>query len=431
MRKLFPVLIILTLLLSCSPTRQLQREIGRQISSEAFEKSFTGFMVYDPAEQKVLYDQNSGKYFTPASNMKLFTYYAGLKFLEDSIPALHYSITNDSLIFWGTGDPSFLYPGLPKSNVLNFLKSRKEKLFYLSPTFSEKALGPGWSWDDYNSYYSAEKSAFPIYGNLVVFKNSSEGKFPKAHPGYFGNKLELVENESEQVIRDPDSNVFRFSPNFRKRTTEQIIPFKYSEEIFVQLLKDTLGKPLELLPSKPINLSKSQTLYSIPADSLYKQMLQESDNFVAEQLLMIVAGKISDSLQSKTAISQTLEQLKEIPDKPNWVDGSGLSRYNLVTPRSLVFLLEKIAREVPQQNLFSLFPAGGKNGTLQNSFLSTEPFVFAKTGTLRNNYSLSGYLITRKGKVLIFSFMNNNYPGSSATIRMEMEKILRNIHNRY
>lgn len=432
MKRFFTAFIILFGLISCSPTRQLQKDVLRQITSEAFEKSFTGFMVYDPREQKVLFEHNSHKYFTPASNIKLFTYYAGLKFLGDSIPALKYVVQNDSLIFWGTGDPSLLYSELPESKVLSFLKTRDEKLFYLPPTITENAFGPGWAWDDYNSYYSAERSAFPIFGNLVAFKNSSDAILPEAYPGFFGNKLQMVESDSEKIERDQDSNIFRYSSNFRKRTTAQTVPFKYSEEIFLQLLKDTLQKPVALLKIKPANLPEPKTIYSIPADSLYQQMLQQSDNFVAEQLLLVISGKISDSLQTKTAIRRTLEQhLYDLPDKPNWVDGSGLSRYNLVTPRSLVHLLKKIADEVPQQKLLSLFPAGGRQGTLQNSFLADEPFVFAKTGSLRNNYSLSGYLITQKRKLLIFSFMNNNYPGSSAEIKLEMEKILRNIYRSY
>jgi D-alanyl-D-alanine carboxypeptidase/D-alanyl-D-alanine-endopeptidase (penicillin-binding protein 4) len=222
MRKFFPVLISLAVLASCSSTRQLEKEVTRLISPEAFEQSFTGLMVYDPIERKVLFEQNSQKYFTPASNMKLFTFYAGLKFLNDSIPALEYSIKNDSLIFWATRDPSFLNSNLPDSNVLNFLKSRNENLFYLPPSFSEKVLGPGWSWDDYNSYYSAERSAFPIFGNTVIFRHFSDTKPPQVDPAFFGSKLELVENNSEQIIRDPDSNTFRYSPYFRKRKTEQI-----------------------------------------------------------------------------------------------------------------------------------------------------------------------------------------------------------------
>ena len=121
--------------------------------------------------------------------------------------------------------------------------------------------------------------------------------------------------------------------------------------------------------------------------------------------------------------------LSDLPDEPKWADGSGLSRYNLLTPRSLVALLDKIQEELPRERLLSIFPAGGVSGTLRTDYRNGDkPYVYAKTGTLRNNHCLSGYLLTRKGRFLIFSFMNNNFTTSTSAIRKEMEKVLRQVY---
>jgi D-alanyl-D-alanine carboxypeptidase/D-alanyl-D-alanine-endopeptidase (penicillin-binding protein 4) len=173
-------------------------------------------------------------------------------------------------------------------------------------------------------------------------------------------------------------------------------------------------------------------LFSIHLDSLYRVMMQESDNFIAEQLLLMCANVLSDSLKPEIAIDfMKKNHLADLPDEPIWVDGSGLSRYNLFTPRSIVKLWQKIWETVPQDRLFPLLATGGVNGTIRKWYSADKPFIFGKTGSLSNNHCLSGFLVTKKGKVLIFSFMNSNYTASTNAIRRNMQDILRNIYEHY
>ena len=162
-------------------------------------------------------------------------------------------------------------------------------------------------------------------------------------------------------------------------------------------------------------------------------MMQESDNFLAEQLLLLVADQISVTLNSKKARDFFLEMsLSDLRDPPRWVDGSGLSRYNLCTPASLVHVLFKLYKQLPRNRLFSLLPAGGSSGTLKDWYAGEDkPYVYAKSGTLGNNYNLSGYLITRKGKVLIFSFMNNHFRKPTSEIKGQMQAYLEWLRDTY
>lgn len=105
------------------------------------------------------------------------------------------------LLFFGAREILLFYKELPESKVLDFLKTRNVKLFYLPPSFSEKALGPGWEWDNYNDNYSAEKSAFPIFGNTGTFRKSSDGKISEAFPGYFVSKMELTQDDFNHIER--------------------------------------------------------------------------------------------------------------------------------------------------------------------------------------------------------------------------------------
>lgn len=418
---------ILFLTGSCSPGRYLTREVVRL---EEELKEHTGFLLYDPITKKKLVEYHSNRYFTPASNTKIFTFYTSLKLLGDSVVSVKYIQRGDSLIFWGAGDASFLYANVYDSRRLfDFLSASSQKLFFSSSNFQTETMGPGWAWDDYPFYYSAERSPFPVYGNLVNVKKDSSRFF--FNPTYF--QLHFTSASAPRgdktILRDIDSNHLTYYPGNGKRTS-WAIPFRYSDDLVAELLSDTLKRKVELT-DMPLP-AEAKILRSVPIDSLLRVMMQDSDNFVAEQLLLQCAAMVSDTLKPEIAISYAKENfLSDLPDEPQWVDGSGLSRYNLFTPRTIVALWEKIYHEVPQQRLFPLLATGGKSGTLKNFYKAREPYVYGKTGTLSNNHSLSGYLLTRKGKVLIFSMMNNNYIVPTSEVRGRMEKILSTIHERY
>ena len=118
-----------------------------------------------------------------------------------------------------------------------------------------------------------------------------------------------------------------------------------------------------------------------------------------------------------------------MPSQLTWRDGSGLSRYNLLTPRSMVTILDKMYQEYDIERILTLFPTGGKSGTLRNWYKGNPPYIFAKTGTMSNKHCLSGYIKTKEGKTLIFSFMHNNYIGSSSQVKREMEKVFKFIRD--
>ena len=432
----FFIISILVVLSSCSATKRISKDFDDNFQkSEAFKKGVVGFMVYDPKSGNVLYEHNSEKNFTPASNTKLFTFYTGLKILGDSVPALKYGIHNDSLVFKGTGDPTFLYKEFPDSEVLEFFEKRNEKLFYVLPSFTEEFFGPGWAWDDYNWYYSIERGDFPIYGNFVKFTFEPGKSIPDVDPSYFDKFIELdstYTGKTSLAIRNLYGNKFVFQHNLESIGRVQEVPFKYSPELAVELLSDTLNKPVKIIKEVPERFMPLTTLYSVPSDSIYKRMLQESDNFIAEQILLMSAEKISDTLKTQIAIDHMKKKyLQTLPDEINWVDGSGLSTYNLFTPRTIVKLLEMISKEVPWERLLKLLPAGGESGTIKNFYKAETPYVFAKTGTLSNTHTLSGYLRTKKGKILIFSFMNDNYTISTSRLKEEMEKVIKTVHENF
>jgi D-alanyl-D-alanine carboxypeptidase/D-alanyl-D-alanine-endopeptidase (penicillin-binding protein 4) len=391
-----------------------------------------GFMLYDPSSQKTLLEHKSSHYFTPASNTKIFTLYTGLQLLGDSVPAIRYKVSGDSLIFWGMGDPSFLYKNVFQNDrVVSFLANSKQQLYFSESNFQTDRFGVGWSWDDYNYDYSPERSSLPIYGNLISVSENEAAKL-SVWPVYFSNQVVNGPNRKKQgeVIRDVNSNQLTFFPGEEKLKDTIDIPFQVDEELVAELLGDTLDKTVTEVD---IPLPKDAVLLrSIPVDSLYKVMMQESDNFIAEQILLMSAALLSDTLKPEIAIDYMEKNfLTDLPDKPVWTDGSGLSRFNLFTPRSIAKLWEKIDKQIPRERLFALLAVGGKSGTLKNSYKADPPYIFGKTGTLSNNHSLSGFVLTKKGKTLIFSCMSANYVMPTSEVRKRMEAIMKVIHDKY
>lgn len=412
--------VLLFLITACSTTKKIEKNISEQNEKETF---FKGLVVFDPALNKELINYNGEKYFTPASNTKLFTFYAAYKTFKDSVAGLHYYRNADSLVIRGTADPSLLY-GFEESKTLPFLRSVRQNIYVIDENIDEAVFGEGWAWDDYTYNYMVEKNLFPIYGNFVSINKT--GQSVSAVPSFFSKQIEV--NNQQQQRRSAADNTFFVKSGEEFKNKE--VPFKTSNQLVADLLSETLNKKVTVIPSD--YKKELKPFYSVAYDSLYKQMLVISDNFIAEQLMLQVGKELSGKYSVEEGIAQALKTyMADIPQKPRWTDGSGLSRYNLFTPESMVYLLKKMYSEIPREKLFSYFPVSGRSGTLKNSFKNAKPFIYAKTGTLSNNFNLSGYLITKKGKVLIFSYMNNHYMGSSSDRKAEMENVFQELYEKY
>jgi D-alanyl-D-alanine carboxypeptidase/D-alanyl-D-alanine-endopeptidase (penicillin-binding protein 4) len=431
--KLFYQAIIFFLLfgiVSCTTNRPLSRSAYQSLDqliaeSPVFSKSFTGFALYDPETKKFLYQQYADKYFTPASNTKIYTLYTALEVLGDSLPVLQYQRQGDSLVVWGTGNPMFLSDLFPEFREgYNFLSDQSGTLYLCFDNYHDRVYGSGWAWDDYPYAYQTHKSAFPIYSNLVRFAHDSLSGKMQVYPRFFERYLQLDETLPEArpiTTRDFSGNAFRYNMNAdTNRVVDRFMPFDYTPSLAAALLGDTLGRLVQLGCVEP---TQKQTLNIPMPDTLLRRLMYESDNFVAEQLLLMAAGNVLDTLETRKIIAYAKDSLfADSPDALAWYDGSGLSRYNLFTPRTTVFVLEKLFQALPQERLFDLFATGKQEGTIRNWY---GPYIHAKTGTIRNKHCLSGYLVGNSGKVYIFSFMHNQYLGSSSPLKVEMEKVLR------
>lgn len=422
MKKILIYAFLCLLLIGCiGVKKRLQKTTEQLFSSAFYDNQFTGFLLFNPKTNDTILNYNSRKYFTPASNTKIYTLFTALQLLPDSIPALKYISRNDTLYVQGTGDPTLFHSYFTSSKIPSFLESA-DYIKLNTNNLQDEILGPGWAWDDYDYYYQPERSSFPLFGNVVTLSNSS---MLNAVPSYFKDSVIPI---SYAKNRDLNKNRFYFSSS-RKDTLE--VPFKTDSALTKKLLECALNRDIDIIPKMPD--SELKIKYSVPTDSVLKRMMHESDNFLAEQLLILASSTLSDTLSAKRAQDYMLQnQLADLKQPPRWVDGSGLSRYNLFTPESLVAILHKMYLDVPKERLFTLFPAGGQSGTLASVYHGNgEPYIYAKSGSLGNVYCLSGYLITKSGKTLVFSFMNNHFQLPSSEIKEKMQGMLETIRDTY
>ncbi len=449
---LFLLSCLLLALTSCSISKQVSKKANNILFKDsAISQGHIGISIYEPSTGKYWYEHNADKYFVPASNTKLFSLYAGMKYLEDSLVGLRYENQNTAINIVGTGDPTFLHPDFKNQPVFDFLKRSGQVNYLLDgslPRFFPS--GRGWPWDDYASDYATERSALPIYGNLAKFFMQGD-TLAVSPPTFFTSHL-LWKNGTLRngvgpwfnIERPFENNDFHTvgSPSMyraKQKFTSQSVPFRtisnatggFAKQTFLQLLEDTLDVKIGDWSYLHAHTKLPNVVYSQPSDSLFKPMMHRSDNFFAEQTLLMASNEKLGYMSDRDMIDTLLKtDLKDIQQKPKWVDGSGLSRYNLFTPQSFVYILNKMKEEFGWERMKNILPTGGE-GTISSYYKRDAGFIFAKTGTLSNNCALSGYLITKKNKVLIFSVLANNYQTSASPVRRAVEKFLQDIRDKY
>ena len=150
-------------------------------------------------------------------------------------------------------------------------------------------------------------------------------------------------------------------------------------------------------------LDNYQVLNSDDVDEIYSIILKKSDNLISESLAANISFRVNDTISVNKGLDIIENSFKKsISNQMELFDGSGLSRYNLITPEALVTSLERIYLSIGLERVKRIFP---KNFIIEDN----EDFVWGKSGTLKNNYNYSGYIITNKGKQYVFSIMINHF----------------------
>lgn len=469
MRRYFFGFFIALLLSSCSVSKQLAKSAKAIVLKDsALVNAHVGITVYDPSAGKYLYDYQGDKYFVPASNTKLPTCYAAMKYLGDSLPGIKYAIGTGIvirdpiklLVIEPTGDPGFLHEDFSSQPVFEFLKTKladeKYRVAIMDTAWKDQALGSGWSWSDFESDYMAERNSFPVFGNVLNVKIDEKSGLLKTQSTYF-DSIVNKENVSLggqwpnriRVSRKLGTNDFVIQPASRPLSSQKITFATEGNQSTAKVLQTLFGtesfgtvvlndrdqrvysNSIASGESELFGITNWNTIYSRPTDSLLKNMMHRSDNFYAEQSLLMVSNRLLSIMNDSRIIDTLLKtSLKDLPQPPRWVDGSGLSRYNLFSPRDFVTILNKMRNEFGMERMKTIL-ATGNEGTLEGLYIKDSGYIFAKTGTLSGVVALSGFVYTKKNRLLIFSMLVNNHRGSATAVRKAYQKFIQGIRENY
>jgi D-alanyl-D-alanine carboxypeptidase/D-alanyl-D-alanine-endopeptidase (penicillin-binding protein 4) len=429
---------------ACNPSHFLAQKANRQLLQQKdLLRAHIGISIYDPSKARYLYNHQADKYFVPASNTKLFSLYAGMKILGDSLVGIRYIERTDAVLLFPSGDPTLLHPDYPKQPVIDFLKSIEKKIYIAGTAWQEEAFGSGWSWDDYNDPYMVERSPLPIYGNLIRWVQEKQGQEKQdlqldPSPTIYSVpevdwKVRFSADTTAKrffVKRKKDENIFEITEGDEKYKFQDVPFVTYGLASGLQLLKDTVGKEFNLLSVGSVMTTAigiPGIIYTQPSDSLYRPMMFRSDNFFAEQTLLMASNERIGVMNDKRMIDTLLHtSLKDLPQTPVWVDGSGLSRYNLFTPMDFIWLLNKMRIEFGMERMKAILPTGG-SGTLSTYYKQDSGYIYAKTGSLSGVIALSGYLVTQQKRLLLFSVLVNNFKGNPGDVRRAVAGFLHDL----
>ncbi len=415
-----------------------------------------GIEVVDLATGRCLYQRNQDRYFIPASNMKLFSEAAALMILGPDYHFTNQLSTDASQLQQGVLDGS-LYLHLPGDpsldhNRLATLISKLKKWgitrilgdIVIDSGYAEVDIyPPGWVKKDLDYSYGAPVAPLIMDRNRLTVTVNPAGRADQAAVVEVIDPSGTVQIENQVMTRSPKAHCgidFSMTKENYLRVRgcigagqwairQQVAirnPFLYAQGLLQHQLKENnihlkgtiiLGK----LPSRSMLVAKDT---SRPITQLMADTLKPSDNLYADSMFLHSAAKLFGKpvnwYEAESVLKKFLQHQTGIAlGKATLLDGSGLSRKDLLTPHQTVSLLRFLHDRFPlSYEYIAALPVSGRDGTLQRRFKTSRQrdLVRAKTGTMAGVVTLSGYLSTANAHTLAFAIFINNRPGTKLTI---------------
>lgn len=419
--------------------------LSQAISKISPRHSQIALLAMDMSNNQVIYSQQAETLFIPASTQKLLTAVSAVAQLG---PDFRYvtQLWTDAPIRKGhiagsaylrfSGDPTLTQADL-KAIFANLVKqgiNRIDGHLYLLGDKQEQMQAPGWVWDDLGICFAAPVSSYIINQNCVYgqFSPSSTSKPSQVslRAGSYGVKISSDAVFDQKASREfCQLDMVRLGQNnYHLRGCypggEAIPlaiavsdPFKFAQDNLTSLLKGemSLAGKVQLGTSLPQKAKLIASHSSAPLPELLETMLLKSDNLIADSLFKQLGKSYFKTQGSFTngaaAMQRILTNLGIDLSNANIVDGSGLSRYNLLNAKQLAAVLALIHQDSRFSPLITSLPQAGISGTLRYRMGYNKPplkqQIFAKTGSMQGVSNLAGFIRLPQHNDTLFVILEN------------------------
>jgi D-alanyl-D-alanine carboxypeptidase/D-alanyl-D-alanine-endopeptidase (penicillin-binding protein 4) len=431
---------------------EMRNQIDELYDQPLFRSAIAAIEVVDLEDGKTVYRKNDRLLTTPASNVKLYTTAAALLFLGEDyefatelryMGEIYDSVLYGDVYVVGGMDPDLTFEDIQTlAREIADLGVKEIRGDLLADVSAMDSLfwGEGWMWDDDPSTDSPYLTPLTVNDNATLVR-----VFPIKEDSALGVEIvpaaSCIEVENRSFARMTPMEELEVTRDYINRRNAVIIKGDlslYEDEdweslnvyepamYFMTLLRDcldTLGVSVagDIAYAKTPPIARPVHTIRRPFGDVIVNLNKESDNLSAELTLRAMGafreGTPGTAEKGLRYVDSLIELSGRDPDDYRFADGSGLSRYNLITADlttqvlRLMFNGDRKTFETFKESL----PVAGEDGTLERRMRDTpaEGKVFAKTGTMSGVSALSGYVETVGGRDLAFSIMVQRYVGSS------------------
>ena len=441
------LVFIFALILSVSTV--YAETIDKTLNKLGINKSAVSVVVKNISTKDTVYSLNGRTPMHPASTLKLVTTAASVDTLgaDYSFKTSLYKSTNNDLYFKLSGDPL-----LSSKNLDKMVKTARDKkitpknVYVDDSAFDKVEWGEGWQWDDALNPLMPKFSVYNLNKNLLKIDAlpttngmpatvSIKPNYPITYMNYVTTNL--TQTSWLKAEKNPEiANTINILGNVSKSATIYI-PLNNPKLNFMLRLADIFkdskieyfGKFTNAkLPKTNIYLVDEVQHGILPMLGL---IIKNSDNLVAESLFKAAGAEWAEAQgsfeNSKKMLDAYFEKLGIDAQDIRIVDGSGVSKNNLMTADFMANFLVYLSEQDGFENIEMLLPTPSE-GTLKNRMLYFKDNLRAKTGTLADTSAIAGYITSKRGKTYAFDIMINDAKTSSADKKNIEEQILRSLY---